>query len=374
MVALWASGMNWESSAASVPFRILIVILSSVLALKFFPASDWFRRSPWLIAFWVLYLARLSWDYLVIVVPGAGEAMFFFISTALLPSVALGMAGVRFLPERSTAWLLAIIGGLASVLALFVEFSGLGAERSLMEATGRLSFEALNPISIGHAAATTLLAVICLLRYRMSTAPRLLMVILSLAAFACLLLAGSRGPIVALVLGVAVLTVVYRRWCVLVIVGLLLVPPFLIDGSPLVSRLTDGAADESSQERVTLQMSAIDQFSLNPVLGSAFIDIETKTYPHNIFLEAAMAMGFVGPIVLAVVVLITLLKSWVLIRRQQLLIPLLFIQYFVANQLSGSLWGAAPLWALTAVLMSSTMPLKKKKCEITKISGSTAVT
>jgi hypothetical protein len=136
------------------------------------------------------------------------------------------MAGVRFLPERSTAWLLAIIGGLASVLALFVEFSGLGAERSLMEATGRLSFEALNPISIGHAAATTLLAVICLLRYRMSTAPRLLMVILSLAAFACLLLAGSRGPIVALVLGVAVLTVVYRRWCVLVIVGLLLVPPF----------------------------------------------------------------------------------------------------------------------------------------------------
>ena len=120
-----------------------------------------------------------------------------------------------------------------------------------------------------------------------------------------------------------------------------------------LSRFASMDVDPSSLQRLQIQYNALQQFFEHPVLGSAYIDVVTGEYPHNLFIDAAMSMGIIGLFSLALLLYRASLVAWNQLKHGQTLIPLLCVQFLVASQFSGSIWGSAQLFIVLSVLLSS---------------------
>lgn len=352
VAGLLASAMNWDSLMTSIPLRILILGLSTWLWLT--TRNPGRRRGGlWLALFGAAYLLRLLWDLGVAQVPGAVEALAFFVATVAIPAAALWRGGSS-MSETQAMRLMFVLGSVICILALAMHTLGIGQDRSLTEVTGRLSFEALNPITIGHTAASTLIAALCMVRHGLKPGQAPLLIAGGVAAGATLLLAASRGPLLCLAAAGLVYAVATGRWFWLALIALALTPFLFAADSELLLRFSTIEEDESALERLVLQANAIDQFLSSPLLGSAFVERELLTYPHNLFVETAMALGIVGLLLL----LSILVKSGRAIGRHigsgQLLVALLVVQYFVGAQLSGAIYGHGPLAASLALLLAMT--------------------
>jgi len=352
MVALIGTALNVESQTVSIPFRIAAVVVSVAFFVVSPYTSQWIRQNYMLLGFWGLYAGRLVWDWAVADAPGlptADYVLLFFTVACFIPSLALGTARINLLDDQSLSLKIAIAGALTCFLSLAMDRLGLGEDRSLTKLTGRLFFESLNPITLGHIGVSTLIALLCLSR-KWKFIYAVLIPPLGAAAVTCILFSGSRGPIVSLAICLAAFILVSRKWFW---VGALLIGlvPLLLDADGILNqRLSMGIDDQSTLGRFTSQNSAIEMFQESPVLGSAFADRDTLSYPHNLFIETAMSMGLVGLMLLFFVLNTAFRNSLKLFSNRQILIPLLFLQYLIAIQLSGSIWGSSPLWGLLAIL------------------------
>jgi O-Antigen ligase len=350
IAALLASWLNWDSTVASAPFRIGVVLLSLWVMARVHAGNP--NREPlrWLFGFWLIYLVRLIWDWLIAGVPGAIEALFFFVVTVLIPCTVLALRA-QALAERELTLLVAWVGaGICAAAVLMYSFD-IGTERSLTDQTRRLSFEAINPITLGHVATSTLIAILCLTSRRLNAVTWAALLPAAFAAGACLILAASRGPMVALGLAAIAFAILTRRWRWLLLLALLLLPQLLDENRELWSRFATIEEDESALTRLLLQGNAIAQFLDHPVFGSAFVELQLLMYPHNLMIEAAMALGVVGLAVLLPLLYKSGAAAVRSARAGQVIVPLLFVQYFVGAQLSGAIYGNTALWATVALLI-----------------------
>lgn len=355
VAGLIGSAFNWNSTAASVPFRIGVLVLSAVLWARSPPAIALVRQSPWLAGFTMVYLLRLLWDFGVTNVPGAGEALGFYFVTVLLPIIPIALSAAH-LRERQTAQAIALVAGLACAMAVAMYVMDWGLDRSLTEVTQRLSFEAVNPITLGHAAVTAIIAALALGRHRLVGQRLLLIAAVIAVALPCLLLSASRGPFLTLGLcGAAYLFAAFswraRMLLGVGFLGLALLAATALNESQLLLRFSDLEEDESAMERLLLQANAIQQFLGSPLFGSAFAELEFSTYPHNLFIETGMATGLVGLLLMGMVIYHSGVQVVRRLRAGETLMPLLWLQYFLAFQFSGSLWGASGFWSMSAVLL-----------------------
>jgi hypothetical protein len=352
LFGLLAALMGTDSTATSIPFRILVIALS-LLAIGMADRAHLPGRGyRWLWAFWILYTGRLLWDVAVADILDAQTAIAYFAVTVVLPCYALSRTASTW-QEYPTAILLVAFGGVSCALAVLMHAFGFGMESSLTEVTGRLSYEAVNPISLGHVAATTLVAALCLVGCRLSLQTRALVGCAVLAAAATLVLAASRGPVLAFGMCAVAFAIFTGRWRLLILAGLLVLPVILDQSSELLARFSDIEYDESSAERIMLQSSAISEFVEHPWFGSVFVEPILKAYPHNLVIETAMALGVVGLALLTVIIARAgvQIRKRLRIRRSQLLLPLLFLQYFLGAQLSGAIWGNSGFWVVMSILV-----------------------
>ena len=356
VAGLIGSALNWDSTLASIPFRLGVLALSVVLWTKSPPIRTWARRSPWLMMFTLLYLLRLLWDFGLVGVPGAGEALTFYAIGVLIPAAALGVVAGQ-LREDQAAEAIALTGGLVCVMAVTMYFMDWGMDRSLTEQSRRLSFEAVNPITLGHVAVTTIIAALSILQRGRRGWQRGLAPVLVGIALTCLVLAASRAPL--LVLGVCGLTYAVStgswRTRLLFLGAALMIGTAVVlstgGESELFVRFSDLEEDDSALQRLLLQANAITQFLGSPILGSAFTELEFLEYPHNLFIETGMALGLVGLVVMVMLIYVAGVQLVRRLRAGEVLVPLLLLQYFVAIQFSGSLWGSTSFWALMAVVL-----------------------
>lgn len=362
MFGLVAALLNLDSTWTTIPFRIGVVILATLLCFQASQARFPLPGQVFLWIFWLLYLLRLLWDIAVAGLPGAMDALIFFALTVLIPCMALSRSTVEG-QEYSLALLLLFVGGGTCTLAVSMYYFQLGQERSLIEQTGRLFFEAANPISLGYVATTTLISALCLTAYRLTPIHRAAMVVAALASFACLMLTASRGPLIALVVCAATFLIFTGRWRLMVLLALLLLPVVFGNVSEMESRFTTLEEDESSIERLMLQSSALTEFQKNPLAGSAFVEPLTLSYPHNLIIETAMALGIMGLAVLLFVIISACLRALKRLRQGELLLPLLFAQYLLAAQLSGAIYGNAALWATMVLLFCVGCTVPKSRAQ-----------
>jgi len=360
LAGLVSSALGLESTTTSIPMRVLVLLVGAATVAHFAVQRHAFRLDGLVFLFFWLYLIRLVWDLQVPWFEDLLTAIVFFVATVMLPAIA-AMIGARGYDERSTAQIVFLVGAFVCLGALALNRLGIGTTAELTTTTGRLWLAALNPISLGHVATTTIIAALAIWGSPRIIGGRLALAGGVLVALACLVLAASRGPIVALIVAGISYALLQGRWGRIFAGGLslLIVGPVILatQGITIIDRFTDISSDVSALERVMTQERALSQALANPVFGSAYVEVISGQYPHNLILEAFMALGFFGLGLFLLICARAGIQAAVRLRAGQVFLPLLLVQYFIAAMFSGALWGASALFVVMVTLAVQT-PLR----------------
>ena len=210
-----------SNNSISVIFRLSVVGLAALAFWRSTSRIPIVALDGWLMLFWLVYTTRLIWDLAEANAEGADFALQMFIVSVIIPTLAIALP-VSSWDERNVALCFLTVGTLVCAGGLWLNAAGLVGDVALYETVGRLSFEKVNPISLGHAACTTVLAALVL----WTDGSRLLRgLALSCAGAALwmLYLAASRGPITALVCCLATYSLARGAWAhILGILGIAL--------------------------------------------------------------------------------------------------------------------------------------------------------
>lgn len=324
------------------------------------------------LVFWTLYSLRLffetSFNPYSLSQPVYVYYLFAFLVT-LLPSLAcfVRLQKWEVVSAARIAWCICFIAALLVNLTFWLGDSG-------MRELYRFSLETLNPISAGSLGATLALLSACFLRVP-SWRSRAMGIIGFGAGLALLLMASSRGAIIAFSLALLVLVAapLIRRRGVLSIRHLqaliLLLFMSSIAAIPLLQYVEDqyafstlsglrrlGTADDmSGLIRQQSYSGAWEQFMESPLLGDALEERSTGFYPHNNILEAFMATGVIGGSLLLCLYLVSLVNFWRLIwyRNDYSWIGVIGLQLLILSLSSGVIWGSAALFCLMALASQS---------------------
>lgn len=234
---------------------------------------------------------------------------------------------------------------------------------------GRLGLQALNPISMGHLGVSALLlAFWAAFARRGSTTLSNIAFILILVVLGSVVAisANSRGPLVALFVGIGflILTSNIRRKYWLIGIG----GAGIIGFGPIVLALDNyfgtrtferffgqsQLEDAATLERFDLYRASIDQFWSNPFIGSGLEVNGFGSYPHNLLLEAFMTTGLIGGLGFTAMIILCVTCAWRLMRNAPGFgwLSLMYLQYLIAGQFSGAIYESSIFWSLTGALLS----------------------
>lgn len=367
LVAIVSTIVDQENDSISLAYRVAIDLVS-VGVIVYALAATPFRtlggvpRPVKIIA--VLYVVRLVTDY-GIGLPGVETAAIYFLGITILPMMALTLIA----PYRNPTKDLLLLLGIGAAFCISFVLLSVSHNVSLMDATssfyGRESLARLNPISVGHAGVSTLIVAVSFVYSDASKWKKITVLLVAAAAIACVILSGSRGPLVSVVIAFLLLILLQRKWIMLIAV--MLVAQFIffnlttVEGG-FLERLLAVGSDSTSVERVTLQQDAFYQFLGSPLFGSAYLELNSLTYPHNIIVDAAMSMGIVGLILMLWIIISAWAVAMKRLWRTEILLPLLFVQYALAVQFSGSLYSSPEFWILAGCILAQNNGVNKKAC------------
>lgn len=206
---------------------------------------------------------------------------------------------------------------------------------------GRLGFERLNPISIAlYLGAGIIIAA----NSNIKIFIKLIHIFLSLYL---MILSGSRGPLLALLLCLFMFFLFRSSTKVKIALGgvfLFFIAVFIrfvqdiIAIAPALARFnpTSDAGYMSVGIRLEQYMSAIDIFTDNIFFGGSLLEQAHNYYPHNLFLELAMSTGLVGIIIVLLLASFTVIKAWKLPDSQKW-INFLTLYFFLSMMFSASI-------------------------------------
>ncbi len=350
VVGMVVSLAGVEPTVLSNPYRVVVFALACAILARSLSEPAGKRVDPLVIAFFALYIGRLLYDWHFAEVPNADRALLYFVVLVVVPTVASMRAGLDNFDDARFARLVAAMAALVLVLSVFANESGMAASPWAQYGIqpSRLTFDALNPISLGHVGCT---AVICCFFLLIETVQRPLLKLASLGGIALgvyvILLANSRGPILAVAAALTWFVALRSRRLIYagpLLFGLLLLIP---SDSLIISNVTerfggDFELNASNAARILAQRRAIEAFIENPVLGAYYIDtsLGEGNYPHNLTIESAMALGIVGLTMFLVLLLRAFRGIMKFFNADHPLLVMLLVQQFVGSSLSGALWGA----------------------------------
>jgi hypothetical protein len=335
-----------DSRALSVPFRIAVALFGVwVIVTARSLRVDGLRQLMLLI--WFLYILRLLHDWLIPNLQGADYALQFFIVSAVIPGFALMKAQVY--QSRRFALIAFVVATAGALMGMFGALFG-SPDAQDGAVSGRLSLGALNPVSLGEIATSAILCGIVLwrganLRYRLILAGAFMLLLL------CLVLTGSKGPVLQLIACVGLWAL--RRGRILRL-GLFALPLLIwvtvSTENPLADRLAGSSDDTSTVERVVMLTDSVNQIEGSPWIGSAFVELNSGFYPHNVFVEAGLAFGVPVALVFAGIFVVGTVRAWKTLRTDFDLLGLLFFQGLLDATIAGSIFAMFQLWMMLAML------------------------
>lgn len=346
------SALRWEGPTISYAFRIVVLLLGALVAGQALLRGRLHLPPVLVLIFFVLYFVRLYYDAFIDPLEGADFAFSFYISVVLAPCLAAAVAIEGYDETRfalATFW----VGTIACVSITLLDLSGWGVSRAAE--AGRLSFDALNPITVGFTGLFTLLAIIALWRQR----PNMIPVFLIGGAFSIysIVESASRGPAAAGAFAIAVLALARRNYllfALLLIAGAWFVY-FADDASlRLLSRFEGVGTDASSAERLYFMQNSIREALDNPLFGHAYADTVTFQSPHNLVVESGLAIGLAGVALMVVIYYQMVRRGWVLARAEHEFLAGLLCCAIVNANLSAALWSSTDFW-LPLILSAETI-------------------
>lgn len=376
LVAGMSTLLGTGSTLASIAMRSLILGLSLLLiGLACTRQRVKFVRGPvWMLvlSFWSFYLGRIFVDTIVDPIDLSRDPIDYWIwavGACLLPMLALlTYPNADYLKPayRLSLTILVLAGLLTAALGSGMSNPTEGTGHQ----TGRLQLESLNPIFAGHMGLSLLLLAIWPMIHApgaRTTLVKFLHIPAGILGLFLLIAAASRGPFVGLLMVLLFYGIAYRAvraWrlipiTILLVVGIAQFATYLEQAGSyrVVSRVESvtSGEDMAVTSRLVAYIGAIEQFAGSPIYGNALEEERTGFYPHNVILESFMATGLLGGLPFLALIFYGVLASYRLIERRSEhgWIPLIFIQYFIAAQFSGSLFTSTVMWTFLAIVIVS---------------------
>jgi len=352
LTAALSTALGIDTRMASIGFRLAVDLISILSVAYVIAVSGRIRINGAILIFLVIYFIRLVFDQ-ICNNEFASTAMVYFLAFVAIPTVSVMATVSNEFHEDELARILFWPSIMFIVIYYYLLQSGL----IFLKIDTRASLESLNPISLGHAAATV--AIIGF--YNASSSSKLSTRIYSLcmiaAAIPIMASSGSRGPLIAFAFAVVFLGFSkFKRF--LYLIPIIAFGVYFVDPDALVMERflsTFSSLDRSSLERQEVQKLAWNAFIENPIVGRHFIDTSFNsiaTYPHNVFLETAMALGILGLVVL-IVILFSVGRSVLIgVGKKHPLVVAFFIQIFIGAQFSGSIWLNEKIFSLSVLIIA----------------------
>jgi hypothetical protein len=281
-------------------------------------------------------------------------------------------------PKKYLAWSQGTL-----VVLMLLMFSKLSAlqQSALYQEQGRLSGEALNPISLGvYSGSLVIISIYYLLNSRRSWLKNKVSLLFSVASVGLglffLIAAASRGPTINTFFCVLVLLCLrkitkksaVRMGYFVAFSALLLymVSPLIQSGGFNLERILSFASEKDAGSRSDLLM-----VSLNCIFGSVKnfflgygVELEGIGYPHNIVVESFLALGVFGGFVFLVICVITSKRALHLLYFDTGWgwVGLFFIFNFMMSLVSGALYSSSGFWY--CLILTNFVWLKSRKLAV----------
>lgn len=362
------------STPYSMAFRAVLALASAWVLVVNGPRL-WSQRSLLVMGFavfWLLYSLRLLYDS---VYPHYDMmyAWWYYCSWVLgacfLPMMAMASWSPTPAESRRAAELLFALLVVAGLLAALLGTASPEIGKFSVNAFhGRFHLAALNPISMGHLGGSIFLLAL----WHVIQAPFKLMSVWRILAYLAICLgavlliaANSKGPLLS-VLVCLIFMVVFapglgRRFVffTLLVCALLFAPLAYIAqnsfGIPTYSRMVEASliTGGSTPERLQRLSAGFADFMASPLLGSRIEESQFGGYPHNIILEALMATGVLGGSLLFILLMVVAFKAMRVYRTMPAYgwVSILFVQHFIAAQVSGAVYTVSYLWMTAGALI-----------------------
>lgn len=362
LVSAFASAFGVSGTNISISVRVLVV-LAAVAVLSKYISFD-IRRYPillFILLFWFFYVIRISIDTLVYSDFLSQPVIYYW--TFGIGACFLPMLAIVFSPRLDgdvlhlRIYIACLLAGVMAVVyaSTFSESYSSG----VFEDTGRLRLDALNPISLGNLGCLLVLQALWYLAVRRSSLVKSMFFFFGLSIGLYLLVASnSRGPLLALLVGLLFFAFLMPRrlafFYLIVLVLLFFVFSWVLYflgenyGFGIYDRMFSQniVYDESSLARQFAYAESFRVFFDKPLTGDGLELIEIRSYPHNIVLESFVSTGLVGGIIFVIVIFSVLMKAIRLFESANSFswASLLFVQFLVAAQFSGSLINSTSFW------------------------------
>jgi O-antigen ligase len=331
------------------------------------------RISILLVTFIILYSIRVLYD-----TTGSGSAaenpgtfLLLWFPITLIP--AINFLHIDFSKSNTYliySWIfLCVIG--AGILVLnpseSEQFTSFG---------GRLSNLALNPIALGHYAASLALLGLFISLNQKTVLSGLLgkfskIVFPATAAIGVVgvFLSGSRGPFISLIVCTLILFLTSSQKTQMglkFVVTLVFIAGLfwfgisfaLEQGSGSIERIFateeefSGTSQYSGtgQSRLYLYSLVLEKVEKHPLFGFGLELPDGFGYPHNLILESFLALGILGGSMFIFLQIYMISQAFGLLKSKNSSkaawgwVGILFIQYFIASMFSGSIYGSYILW------------------------------
>jgi len=365
-----------ETRVVSIPYRAFILVLSIIIIFSYITGEKRRYKGIFLLplfVFWLFYILRLLSDTLLFPIYLGGEVSTYYLfifGVCLIPMLAFLVKVDDHTLKRMFNTTVLIIT-IACISTLYLSWIGAIAGENESFEIGRMYSETLNPIALGHIGASlTILCGLYLLLNRtqlsLSSTNLFFGLFLILGLFT-VGVAASRGPALALIICLMILIFselqLKNNLKILIFSTLLFTMIYsgaqYIEGElgfKLITRTQEAVEiDETTSSRLQFFADAWNQFLDNPLLGSALEELNTHFYPHNVIIESFMATGIIGGIIFCLLIIISMMAAFQLIRTHSITyswIGLFYIQYLIGALFSGSLWGSNIMWCLMAAVIT----------------------
>lgn len=368
--------INPESSLISVIFRSITVSLSSLLILNLIFRKILNNRKELFIltGLFAMYTLRLVYDLEIIdifIYTGAPNFYLFFYFTVAIPSILILAHPNMF--DNADEFLFYFKPILYCSLFLNLYFGFYGYLNSIISGMvmTRLETNKLNPISLGHLSVTILIYLFFIKQY-LKKILNYIDILALIGAFVGLIMSNSKNPILTLL--IVILFAYYLKhgfkpkFYIAILISLIII----IFSYILFIYVFDiyiferfsymfSEDNESSMSRISSYSEGLELFLSNPIFGKSFL-LPLGGYPHNIFIDVLMSLGLIGFFIFTYLSSLTF-RTIILINRMKqelVIIGLLFIQYFIAYQTSGSFFEASYIFILMSLIISVKNSLARK--------------
>lgn len=379
LLLLFNYGFGDSSRLVTIPIRLLIAFLFIILFLvniRYLKASLELRL---FVVFSVVYIARLFFDFFnrEMYYISSAEVLLYYLSFAVIPFVTITSLRMcnRYLESLFKALLLS--GIIFSILSILFYSKFLGNVTRLT--ASNVGEDVISPLTLSY---NSIMVIGVFLLYWINNSvgriKRICLffgIILSIVPF---FLGASRGSLIALFLPLICyfysgksLKFIIRNS---LLIALLLIAVIFFDGyfgSGLLTRFSDTSAsfdntDGGGDTRLLIWKSSFNQFIDNPFFGDKLRVDTWNGYPHNLILEVLQTTGVVGFFPFVYLLIGTINKSFYIFKKtpQYSWVPVIFLQSFLHNMVSGALYTAAWFWVSMGLVITTYYYLKKEDHDV----------